>query len=248
LSYAKLHELPIQFGRVQNFLIEENQLTTLKGCPHTVEGNFSCENNLLTTLDYAPKKVEGFFNCNGNKLKNLIGIPKVGGKISCAHNGLVSLEGLNEKIYDLDLSHNQLTNLKHLPRYIRGSVNFSDNLLSSLEQISQINIDYNINISNNPLSSFKGLPSWINGLEYHCNDSTKNTLTDYTELFNLTILQHLLMPDFTGEYDYVNLNNDYEIKAYFLKLKEFYQAKCEKEQLENLIANQNIVQKSKIKV
>jgi len=49
MSRRNLTEIPVRFGRVSGaFLCANNQLTTLKNCPTSVEGWFNCYNNNLT--------------------------------------------------------------------------------------------------------------------------------------------------------------------------------------------------------
>jgi len=62
-------ELPyyIQFNKCGGyFSVSANNLTTLKGCPKTCDGNFYCDHNKLTSLDYAPDIQED--NKNGDSL------------------------------------------------------------------------------------------------------------------------------------------------------------------------------------
>ena len=63
-----------------SFFCNRNNLTSLKGSPHTVGGSFACTNNNLTSLEGCPITVSGSFYCSGNNLTSLEGIPKtVGG-------------------------------------------------------------------------------------------------------------------------------------------------------------------------
>ena len=57
-----------------------NNLTNLKGSPHTVNGDFDCYNNNLTSLEGAPHTVNGSFYCDQNNLTSLDGIPKIIGE------------------------------------------------------------------------------------------------------------------------------------------------------------------------
>ena len=64
----------------RSFSCSNNNLTNLKGAPHTVGGSFACTNNNLTSLEGCPITVSGSFYCSGNNLTSLEGIPKtVGG-------------------------------------------------------------------------------------------------------------------------------------------------------------------------
>jgi hypothetical protein len=49
-----------------NFMINDCNITTLKGCPDRVNGNFNCSSNKLTSLEFAPKNVERDFVCFKN--------------------------------------------------------------------------------------------------------------------------------------------------------------------------------------
>ena len=76
LSYNKLTELPVNFGRVSgHFNCEDNNLTTLKGSPLYVSGYFSCSHNNLTNLKFSPVEVGGNYYCSFNdNLKTLRGL------------------------------------------------------------------------------------------------------------------------------------------------------------------------------
>lgn len=130
LSYSKLKEIPIQFGRVFGvFNLVYNELTSLKGCPVYVSGHFICGNNKLTSLEYCPEYIGGEFSCGENFLKNLIGGPKYVGEIYwCNNNQLTSLVGSPVEIdYHFRCENNKLTNLKYAPKIIRGSIFCNDN-------------------------------------------------------------------------------------------------------------------------
>lgn len=63
-----LTSIPVQFGKVTgDFAVNNNSLTSLKGCPHTVGKGFYCWNNKLTSLEYVPTKIGEKINCNGNQ-------------------------------------------------------------------------------------------------------------------------------------------------------------------------------------
>ena len=88
LSHKNLTRLPLQFGKVSgDFYCNDNQLTTLEGCPTEVGRGFNCYNNQLTTLEGCPTSVGGAFNCQDNQLTTLEGGPtSVGGGFYCNHN------------------------------------------------------------------------------------------------------------------------------------------------------------------
>lgn len=120
LSYKNLTTLPIQFRMVtRDFLIDGNNLTSLKGVPFEVKGKLDCSRNQLTTLEYAPKKIGTSFICKNNKVK--------------------SLKGLPDKInWDLFISNNCLTNLDNLPSEIGNVLNINNNPLNSLKGIKNV--------------------------------------------------------------------------------------------------------------
>ena len=65
---------------IGGFYCSDNNLTSLKGAPHTVGESFSCYNTNLTSLKGAPQTVGGDFDCGKNNLTNLEGSPHtVGG-------------------------------------------------------------------------------------------------------------------------------------------------------------------------
>lgn len=69
--------LPIKFGRVTGiFNISSKALTTLEGCPDTVDGVFSANSNFFSDLKGAPQEVYSFNISNNNNLTSLEGIPK----------------------------------------------------------------------------------------------------------------------------------------------------------------------------
>jgi len=70
LSHKNLITFPeyIKFRNVSGyFSCDNNQLTSLEGCPSTVGRSFFCDNNQLTSLKGCPSTVGGFFSCYNNK-------------------------------------------------------------------------------------------------------------------------------------------------------------------------------------
>lgn len=67
LNDKDIEELPIQFKEIINgyFNIDNNHLTTLKGCPEKVSGYFSCSGNItLKSLKYVPDAITIYYdNC-----------------------------------------------------------------------------------------------------------------------------------------------------------------------------------------
>lgn len=87
-----LDNFPFRFGRIDgDFIINYNNLVTLKGCPNYVGGDFNCRANELVSLDGCPSYVGGNFDCSYNELVSLDGCPSViGGVFNCNGNKLVS--------------------------------------------------------------------------------------------------------------------------------------------------------------
>jgi hypothetical protein len=74
LSNMGLNEFPIQFGIVEkSFYCDNNNLSSLKGCPYKINGHFSCSRNNLISLDYAPLIIAGGFFCSDNPIISLKG-------------------------------------------------------------------------------------------------------------------------------------------------------------------------------
>ena len=71
-----------------NFYCNDNNLTTLEGCPEEVYGNFYCGwNDNLISLKWSPKRVGRNFDCSSNNLTSLEGCPEeVEGFFNCANN------------------------------------------------------------------------------------------------------------------------------------------------------------------
>ena len=53
---------------------DNNQLSSLLGCPSYVGGDFNCDNNKLTTLEGGPNEIGYDFYCSGNPISNVYNI------------------------------------------------------------------------------------------------------------------------------------------------------------------------------
>jgi hypothetical protein len=88
--------LPVKFAEVRgNFTIDNCDLNSLEGCPHTVDGEFFCGDNHLTDFKGGPSRV-GYFSAVNNPLTSLKGAPAhVEGDFRCNYNRrpLTSFEG-----------------------------------------------------------------------------------------------------------------------------------------------------------
>ena len=59
-----------------SFYCGHNRLRTLKGAPRVTERGFYCENNALTSLKYCPQQIGGNFVAENNNLQHLLYFPK----------------------------------------------------------------------------------------------------------------------------------------------------------------------------
>jgi hypothetical protein len=100
LYEKKLTKLPVQFGSVTgSFNCYNNNLTTLKGSPHTVHGDFYCGmNDKLTSLVGSPREVGGNFICSfSHRLTSLKGAPDlIEGIFKCDNTPVHSIFQSNE--------------------------------------------------------------------------------------------------------------------------------------------------------
>ena len=179
LDSRKLKLIPIKFGEVLgNFIVSNNQLKSLEGCPKKLDGDFIvnnnnltslkgspncvndfiCDNNQLTSLKGCPNKVLGDFSCQNNKIKSLIHGPSVvDGYYLVNNNNLTSLEGCPSNISgDFNCSNNFLETLKFHPNRIGDRYNYSDflftdNKIKSLKSLSNIYVYGEIYMDRNPL-------------------------------------------------------------------------------------------------
>ncbi len=119
LDSRNFKELPLKFRKVTgSFYCHHNQLTSLEGCPISVDDSFYCYNNELTSLEGGPESIGGDFDCSYNKF-------------ICSQTSVVtSLEGCPKSIGgDFDCSHNKIVTFEHLPFSIGGRFNCIDNPL-----------------------------------------------------------------------------------------------------------------------
>lgn len=134
LNNLGLTELPVQFNIIKTSLyLNDNKLTTLKGCPRQLGGHFIIDHNELVSLEYCPEIIKGNFDCKYNKLESLEYGPKtVGRDYVCSHNYLKSLEHSPEHIgNNFDCGSNYIEDLKYLPKTIDGDllVSYQDIML-----------------------------------------------------------------------------------------------------------------------
>lgn len=97
LFELKLTEIPVQFGVVNGYFdCSKNNLTSLKGVPHTLHGNFNCARNDLTSLDYLPHTVKGYLYCASNPLVDIDNIASCNFELDFYHNSADYIESLKE--------------------------------------------------------------------------------------------------------------------------------------------------------
>mgnify|MGYP003552938293 CR=1 FL=1 len=130
--YSKgLGKLPLKFGKVTGeFYCDENQLTSLEGCPSYVGGNFNCSFNRLISLEGGPKEVGRDFRCSSNQLVSLDGGPtEVDGVFYCDENPIWNIYDLfgDYKEYQASLDYN----------YLRGKNIVKLRLEEALEEIGK---------------------------------------------------------------------------------------------------------------
>jgi len=158
LSYKKLTELPLKFGKVSGyFSCSGNQLTLLEGSPKSVD-SFDCQNNKLTTLEGCPQSVGGFFACNNNQLTTLEGCPQsVGDHFNCQNNKLTILKGGPQSVGSyFNCMNNKLTTLEGSPQSVRGYFNFQENKLKDLYGFPEF-FDGEVHYYNNPVDEILDL-------------------------------------------------------------------------------------------
>ncbi|GAB5387937.1 MAG: hypothetical protein Alpg2KO_09050 [Alphaproteobacteria bacterium] len=139
-------------------------LTSLEGGPQSVTQHYSVGNNNLTSLKGAPTKVGALFEASGNTLENLMHMPaETGQGIRIRNAGLTSLKGMPWQLKGaLDLSGNKLTSLRGMSRRIEGHVVLAENQITSLEGMATV-IKGSLNMTRNNLTTTRGIAQTITG-------------------------------------------------------------------------------------
>ena len=129
-------------------------LTSLKGSQKEVGNNFLINNNKLTTLEYCPEIIKGGLNCSFNKLENFKYFPKIlGGGFDCSSNNISSFQGLPKVINgNLNIEDNKIENFKYRPKLIKGTLSCSDNKITTLKNMPVSTHSYFLNF--NELNTF----------------------------------------------------------------------------------------------
>jgi hypothetical protein len=123
ISGVKLDKLQVKFNKVDKwFILENNDLTTLEGCPIEVGNGFACRDNLITSLEGCPTITnKSSFNIYSNKLTSLVGSPKEVEQMYCDNNLLTNLKGSPEIVNDtFNCSNNDITSLEFGPKSVKS--------------------------------------------------------------------------------------------------------------------------------
>lgn len=228
-----LHELPIQFGRVEgDFVCSEMTLQSFKGFPHTIEGSLIARQNELSNFDYFPQNIEGdidlycnnlthlynlplhhkySLNLNDNLIVSCVGLPEVIGRsLKIMSNELTSLKGTLKKVKFLECNYNKISTLNEMPE-VEDTFDCSSNLLKNLKGISQK--IKKLTVKNNQINALIELPSNLEKL-----DCSYNALTDVNELrllknkplfeLNLTSNQIKSIGNLIGQYEDLHLSTN----------------------------------------
>jgi hypothetical protein len=122
-------KLPIQFGVVKSLFLSDNELTSLEGCPTTVNTIFRCDKNNLQNLLGGPHTMSeiGWYTCIDNPLTSLDGLPKNCGDLMLTYNArlpLLRLITLNAGNIHVMLHYNvPAGNIEYLINKYRSTAN-----------------------------------------------------------------------------------------------------------------------------
>lgn len=208
LSKKELTSIPVQFGKVESFMCQDNQLVSLKGCPHTVKSLFNCNHNQLTSLEFGPTFVGKSYGCANNLLTSLKGIVNsLSGDLNCSHNQLISLDHLPSMQENFDCSHNALTSLLGCPKKYLGIFDCSFNQLTSLEGAPEV--IFQLSCSNNLLTSLNCSIIEIES-RFHCHNNPIVSLQGCTTIIGDKFFHNISggypspISEFRGLYEYDN--------------------------------------------
>ena len=122
----------IKFGMVSGSMwLVNNGLTSLIGCPDTIEGSFQCNNNLITTLKGGPSSVGGNYECDHNQLTTLVGCAKkIGNDFWCGDN-YIPFDELKKNLKDIKVKGRFYTDYNEINR-MNESFSKTTNKIESL--------------------------------------------------------------------------------------------------------------------
>jgi hypothetical protein len=133
----KLESIPLNFNIVNGYFeCDDNNLTSLKGCPVRVGNEFYCNYNRLTSLQYSPQYMEnGNFGCGWNKIESLQYCTKlIRGDFYCYNNELTSLE-YHPTVYGrFYCSNNQINTFENF-YYYKEDVYFYNNPIYDIYEL-----------------------------------------------------------------------------------------------------------------
>jgi hypothetical protein len=132
-----LKSIPLNFNIVNGYFeCDDNNLTSLKGCPVRVGGGFYCYDNKLTSLQYSPQYVEnGNFSCSGNKIESLQYCTELIRDIfSCSNNKLTSLEHHPTVYGEFWCRNNQINTFENF-YYYKEDVYFDGNPIYDIYEL-----------------------------------------------------------------------------------------------------------------
>ena len=189
LSYKNLTRLPLKFGKVSGgFWCENNQLSTLEGCPTSVGRDFSCQYNQLTTLEGCPENmsVGGGFYCNNNQLTTLEGCPiEVGRDFYFNNNQLTKLDGCPKIVgRSFYCYNNKLTTLEGCPTEVAGDFWCNNNQLTTLEGCPEnMSVGGDFYCQYNKLTTLEGCPKEVGG-DFSCYNN-QLTIINWNDVYTL---------------------------------------------------------------
>ncbi len=169
--HSSFGKLALQFNKVtKDFVCNQNELTTLEGCPKEVGGSFSCGKNQLTSLEFSPSNVGGGYLCYDNQITSLKGCPtEINSNFTCGKNKLTSLEFGPVKVMGrYRCEENQLTTLLGAPQYVGEEFNCNGNNLTTLEYGPKEVIG-KFNCALNQLTTLEHIPSKAQSIYYAGN-------------------------------------------------------------------------------
>lgn len=178
LSRNGLDKLPVRFTEVKgSFLCDNNQLTTLEGCPKIVGDSFTCSNNQLTCLEGGPESVYGEhgYECKNNRLRSLKGAPKNCHAFDCSENkSLDTLKGAPQKLKKFKCNVCSITSLEGGPKIVSVGFECNNNQLKSLKGAPQTDMVL-FDCSYNEITSLEGGPAGTVN-DYFCSYNKLVTL------------------------------------------------------------------------
>jgi hypothetical protein len=144
LANSNIKQFPefINFSYINGgFHCENNDLTSLRGCPKLVQGSFFCSANYLKSsgLIGGPKEVEGSYGASNCELESLEGIAqKIQESIYLENNRLTSLEFIPKETGNLYIQNNPIQTLMHFPKKIYGDVHITRSKILNELAVSKI--------------------------------------------------------------------------------------------------------------